>query len=108
MMSRVLLLDEAGKLAARLEVERIDGDRFSGRLLWSDWPSSWETVLKRYREAIDGQMLSIVDTLQETISDLGIVAVVNGEGRWHVTDLQIMNDGGVFMELEKRSRFGVE
>jgi hypothetical protein len=90
---QVKFFDGADQLVAVARVAK-EGDRFRGTIDLSAMPPLLRETFEQFEEAVNGQMLSVVDEVEEQVGALGLRVGFNGSPECTAADLQIYPRSG--------------
>src|SRR5437879_2764131 len=84
----VTLLDRDHLVIATAQVSA-RADHFGGLADLGPMPASLRQMFDEYEEIVEGQVLSLLDEIEESIAGLGLKAVLEGGREVAIQDLQI-------------------
>lgn len=73
---------------------RDEGGHFGGTIGLDVTPERFRTLFDELEKAVNGQLFSLLDEVQERISSLNIKAVFENDGEAPVVDLQVFPSSG--------------
>lgn len=86
--SPVLLTDAKGNPVASLQVS-LENSRFTGTVDLSSAPPAIRDVFMRFEEIVEGQILSLLDSISDEIEQLDLRAVYENAKAVPIDDLQV-------------------
>ena len=84
----ISLIDQSTERVASLEVGPV-GDHFEGAISLDTTPPELKQLFEEYEEIVEGQILSLLDEIEEKISSIPIRAVFDNGSMADVRDLQV-------------------
>ena len=84
----ISLIDQSTERVASLEVGPV-GDHFEGAISLDNTPPQLKQLFEEYEEIVEGQILSLLDEIEEKISRISIRAVFDNGSMADVFDLQV-------------------
>ena len=77
-----------GTAVAAVKLRWADG-RYSGSVDVTEMPPIVHQLFDRYNQIVENQVLSLLDEVEMDIQSLGLYAVLDGQDRVEVTDIQL-------------------
>lgn len=90
----IQLLGSSAGLLATGEVV-LEGDHFSGAIDLSSMPESMLRIFEEFEELVNGQIFSLLDDMEQRITDLSIRVAFDDGSEAFVEDLQIYPSTGL-------------
>jgi hypothetical protein len=87
------LLSKTSQVVATGQVTEANGF-FEGTIDFADMPDDLRALFEEFDEVVNGQMLSLVDEVQDKIGSLGLRVVLDNGVEVPVRDLQIYPSSG--------------
>src|SRR5947209_240722 len=87
------IIDTCRTVVATAEVTK-RGDRFAGRIDLTPMPSRLRQQFEEYEEIVNGQVFSLLDEIEQQISNFALKVVLEDGSEAALTDLQVYPSTG--------------
>jgi hypothetical protein len=84
----IYLIDQAAARIASLEAATV-GDHFEGTISLESTPPDMKRLFEEYEEIVEGQVLSLLDEIEDKIATLRLQAVFDNGLHASICDLQV-------------------
>jgi hypothetical protein len=89
------LVDGSQRALGQIEIEREDAGLVVGEFIPEPAFSAVQPLFREYEEAVNVQALSVVDSLDTKIDQLGLCVTLPDGEKVAIHDVQIWSDGGI-------------